>query len=163
DRETERLHDRHVGRQRPGAGDRNSRASMTALAAIVIVVELPHGARPRRLDGLQRRPLRQKVARLDRGEIADPVERLWKILFQQAGEPVAQRHALMDQFSALFTERLQHPAVDGIGTHTRSLSRWRTTRSRSSSESCGSCVAPLVVNGSRYRASALGLIGYNAK
>jgi hypothetical protein len=63
----------------------------------------------------ERRPLREKVDGLHRRQVADPFQRLWKVLLQQAGQPVRQRHALIHQFPALFTQRLQCSALDRVG------------------------------------------------
>lgn len=81
DREAEGLDDRRIGREWTSAGDcRQARRDDVGLATIVRAIELLESCGPRALHGGQRRPLREKVAGLPRREVADPFERLRKVL-----------------------------------------------------------------------------------
>ena len=92
DHETERVHDRRVGRQRLGGGDlREARIDHRRAAAVVLLIEPPDGGRPGALDGGQRGPLREKVTRLAGVEASHPVEGLGEVLLEQAGEPIGHR------------------------------------------------------------------------
>ena len=92
-----------------------SRASMTSALRQLCAIKLPEGRGPRPLHGAERRPVGEEITRLDGGDLADPVERLRKILLQQTCDPIGQGHALVDDVAALFTERLQGPALDRVG------------------------------------------------
>ena len=113
-------------------------------------IKLPEGRGPRPLHGAERRPVGEKIAGLDGRDLADPVERLRKILLQQTGDPVGQGHALIHEFRRCSQSACRVRLSTVSGTHARSLSRWRTTRSSRSSESSGSSFAPLVRKASRY-------------
>ena len=105
-RETERVDDRRVGGERLGGGHLvEPGVDHGGAAAVVLLIEPAHGGGARALDGRQRGPLDEKVARLPRVERADPVEGLREILFQQAGEPVGQAAAQIDE-QRKRTERL---------------------------------------------------------
>ena len=99
-RETERVDDRRVGGERLGGGHLvEPGVDHGGAAAVVLLIEPAHGGGARALDGRQRRPLDEKVASLPRVERADPVEGLREILFQQAGEPVGQAAAQIDELA----------------------------------------------------------------
>ena len=115
-RQAERPGDGGVRGEGLGAGDRREpRLDDVGLATVVGAIKLPEGRGPRPLHGAERRPVGEEITRLDGGDLADPVERLRKILFAGIRDPLGQGHALVDDVAALFTERLQGPALDRVG------------------------------------------------
>ena len=115
DRETERVHDRRVGRQRLGGGDlREARVDHRRAAAVVVLIEPPDGGRPSALDGGERGPRREKVTRLAGVEAPHPVEGLGEVLLEQAGEPIGHRPTPVDQLAAVLAEQVQLAGRDGI-------------------------------------------------
>ena len=83
DRETERVDDRRVGRERLGGGHLvEPGVDHRGAAAVVLLIEPAHRGEAGPLDGGQRRPLGEKVATLPRVERPDPVEGLREILLE---------------------------------------------------------------------------------
>ena len=143
-RETERVDDRRVGGERLGGGHLvEPGVDHGGAAAVVLLIEPAHGGGARALDGGQRGPLDEKVARLARVERADPVEGLREILFQQAGEPVGQAAAQIDELAPVLGSSWSLRAMTVSGRQGRSWSRCLRSRSKSKAASVGSSLAPL--------------------
>ena len=108
DRETERVDDRRVGRERLGRGHLvEPGVDHRGAAAVVLLIEPAHrgGAGP--LDGGQRRPRGEKVAGLPRVERPDPVEGLGEILLEEARDPVRQAAPQIHELPAVLAEQLE--------------------------------------------------------
>ena len=82
--------------------------------AVVALIKRPERARAGPLHGRQGRPLLQEIAPLHGRHVADPVQGLREILLQQAGQAVAQRHALVDQLAPLLAEELQRARLGRV-------------------------------------------------
>src|SRR5262249_34152192 len=75
-------------------------------AAVVMAIERAQLVLADGLNGGESGPGLQKIAGLNGGDIADPVQSLWEILFEETGDAIGQSHASIDEFSALLTQGL---------------------------------------------------------
>ena len=112
----ERVDDRWVARQRLGRGDLlEPGGDHRGPAAVVLLIEPLDGGRAGPLDGGKRGPLGEPVAGLPGVERADPLEGLRELLLEQAGHPVRQAPAEIDQFPPVFAQQLELARRDRIG------------------------------------------------